>query len=430
MQAPLSVDKLLENRGVAMRISVADARVCIGVSLMASGPAVERVALADAHGRRLAEDIVIAHALPPFANSAMDGYAFRSSDIAGLERPVLQLVGESRAGARFNGRLTVGACVRISTGSALPADADTVVIQENVERDGESVRVERMPVAGANVRQSGEECAAGSQLLARGQNLDARSLALAASAGRNEIRVLARPRVAIITTGDELAAPGQPLAPGQIYDSNAALLHAMVLEAGGLPLPPIHAPDDPEALVGVLRRAAAAADLLLTTGGASVGDHDHLPRLLVEHGSVHFWKVRMKPGMPALFGELFGKPLLALPGNPVSVYATFRVLAKVAIDALQGVVPADPVRWRARLATPVRKAHGRAEYLRAMHRIDADGQLWARPLVGQESHRLVSLGQASVLLVLPEGEVDLMAGALVDVEPLFDATPESWLGPR
>jgi molybdopterin molybdotransferase len=135
----------------------------------------------------------------------------------------------------------------------------------------------------------------------------------------------------------------------------------------------------------------------------------------------------MKPGMPALFGELHGKPLLALPGNPVSVFATFRVLARAALGALQGIAPIDPVRWRARLAAPLRKAPGRAEYLRAVHRIDADGQFWVRPLVGQESHRLVSLRQASVLVVLPEPELELAAGALVDVEPLFAATAENWI---
>jgi molybdopterin molybdotransferase len=257
--------------------------------------------------------------------------------------------------------------------------------------------------------------------------LDARALALAASAGRAELRVLVRPRVAIVTTGDELALPGRALAAGQIYDSNAVLLQALVLEAGGQPLPPVQAAaDDPQALEAILRRSAAAADLLLTSGGASVGDHDHLPRLLSACGSVHFWKVRMRPGMPALFGELAGTPVLALPGNPVSTFATFRVLATVAIEALQGIGPLDPVRWRARLAAPLRKAAGRAEYLRAVHRIDADGQLWVRPLVGQESHRLVNLRQASMLVVLPEAEVELAAGALVDVEPLFAATAENW----
>ncbi len=426
MHTAPDVEAVLQTRAVPMRISVAEARVCIASALIATRPTVERVAVAAAHGLRLAEDVHIAHSLPLFANSAMDGYACRHGSLEGGGEPLLRVVGESRAGEQFQGRIARGECVRISTGSRLPADADTVIIQEHVERAGDQVRVLRIQIAGANVRQAGEECVAGSKLLARFDLLDARSLALAASAGRTELRVLARPRVAIVTTGDELAQPGQVLASDRIYDSNAALLQSLVFEAGGHPLPPVWVTDDPQALAEALRRAAAAADLVLTTGGASVGDHDHLPRLLLEQGSVHFWKVRMKPGMPALFGELYGTPLLALPGNPVSVYATFRILARVALDALQGIAPADPPRWRARLEVPLRKSHGRAEYLRALHCIDAHGQLWVRPLQGQESFRLVSLRQASALLVLPEGEIDLAAGAVVDIEPLSLAATESW----
>ena len=419
----MSVEEQLADRGVPLRVSVQEAQIALTACLMKSVPAVERIALDNALGRYLAEDIHSAHPLPPFANSAMDGYAFRHADLGGDDNVSLQCIGESRAGQRFNGRLTERQCVRISTGAQMPVDADTVVIQEDVVRAAESVRVPQVPPAGANVRQAGEECAAGSLLLARGRVLGARALALAATAGRQEIRVHARPRVAIVTTGDELAMPGQSLGPGQIYDSNSALLHALVLEAGGYPLPASQATaDDPQRLLHALRRAAAAADLVLTTGGASVGDHDHLPQLLAEHGCVHFWKVRMKPGMPALFGELAGKPVLALPGNPVSVFATFRMLARTALAALQGLVPPNPVRWRARLLVPLRKSHSRAEYLRGIYSVDSQGQLWVRPISGQESHRSVALLQASVLLCLPESEVDLPAGALVEIEPLFAAT--------
>jgi molybdopterin molybdotransferase len=421
----MSVEELLSNRGVPMRVSVAEAKVAVAAALMNSSPSIERVALDNALGRVLAEDICSPHPLPPFANSAMDGYAFRHADLPTDSEALLQCAGESRAGLRFNGRLAAGQCVRISTGAAMPADADTVVIQEDTLRSDDQVRVRQMPAAGANVRKAGEECAAGAQLLSRGRGLGARALALAATAGRQELRVLARPRVAILTTGDELALPGQSLGPGQIYDSNSALLHALVLDAGGYPLPAAQATaDDPQRLLHALRRAAAAADLVLTTGGASVGDHDHLPSLLAEHGSVHFWKIRMKPGMPALFGELAGKPVLALPGNPVSVFATFRVLVRAALSALQGLAPVDPLRWKARLLVPLRKTHKRAEFLRGIYNIDSQGQLWVRPLTGQESHRSVALLQASVLLCLPETEIDLVAGALVEVEPLF-ARPES-----
>ena len=425
MASSMSVEELLSSRGVPMRVSVGDARVAVSAALMNASPSIERVALDNALGRILAEDLCSPHSLPPFANSAMDGFAFRHADLSASSDAVLQCVGESRAGLRFTGRLAPGQCVRISTGAAMPADADTVVIQEDAQRSGEQVRLRPLPTVGANVRKAGEECAAGALLLSRGRVLGARALALAATAGRQELRVLARPRVAILTTGDELALPGQALGPGQIHDSNSALLHALILDAGGYPLPATQATaDDPQRLLHALRRAAAAADLVLTTGGASVGDHDHLPSLLAEHGSVHFWKVRMKPGMPALFGELAGKPVLALPGNPVSVFATFRVLVRAALSALQGLAPVEPLRWKARLLVPLRKTHQRAEFLRGIHNIDSQGQLWVRPLSGQESHRSVALLQASVLLCLPEAEVELAAGALVEVEPLF-ARPET-----
>jgi molybdopterin molybdotransferase len=418
----VSVEDVLRARGVPMRVSVNDACVALSAALLATHASIERVALDDALGRRLAEDIHIAHALPPFANSAMDGYAFRHADLQGLAVTSLSCIGESRAGLRFMGYLNDGQCVRIATGAALPQGADTVVIQEEVTRAGDLITLAQVPRSGANVRLAGEECAAGSRVLSREMSLDARALALAATAGRSELRVYSRPRVAIVTTGDELTVPGQPLAPGQIYDSNASMLHALITECGGHPLPPAQASaDDPQRLLHALRRAAAAADLVLTTGGASVGDHDHLPRLLTEHGCVHFWKVRMKPGMPALFGELAGKPVLALPGNPVSVFVSFRVLARTAIAALQSCPPAELVSWRARLSQPLRKTHARAEYLRAVYRIDANGQLWVRPLSAQESHRSLGLLQASVLLRLGEGEVELQQGAMVDVEPLFPA---------
>jgi len=418
VQTPSSIELLLRERGVRMRIGVAEAQQALAAALINANPAVERVGLSEAHGRCLAEDIHIGHSLPPFANSAMDGYACRHAD---LQQTALQLIGESRAGARFVGQLGAGQCVRISTGAMVPDGADTVVIQEDTTRSGDQVQVTQIPRIGANIRLKGEECAAGTRLLKRGLRLDARGLALAASAGRAQLRVVARPRVAIISTGDELATPNQPLAAGQIYDSNATLLHALLLEAGAHPLPSQATADDPQRLALALQGAANSADLLITTGGASVGDHDHMPQLLAQHGCVHFWKVRMKPGMPVLFGEFAGKPLLALPGNPVSVFISFRVLAQAAIQAWQGLVPADPVRWPARLLAPLRKTHARAEYLRAVYRVDAQGQLWVRPLLAQESHRSLSLMQASVLLNLPEGPIDLPAGAIINIEPLFQA---------
>lgn len=414
------IESLLQARGIPMRLPLAQAQMLIATALVGRELGVERVELASAAGRHLAADLAIDHALPGFDNSAMDGYAYSAA--AATERQsafTLRCVGESRAGARYSGQLAAGQCVRISTGAVMPAGADTVVMQEHTARDGDQVQVLSAPAPGANVRRAGEECAAGSRLLARGTRLHARGLSLAATAGSSALRVLRQPRVAILSGGDELVAPGGSLQPGQIYDSNSQLLAALVAEAGGRALPVAAAQrDDLDGLLDALTRCASAADLILTTGGASVGDHDHLPALLLRHGCVHFWKIQLKPGMPALFGELAGKPVLALPGNPVSAYITFRALAWPAIRALLGLPPPRPRRWLARLEEPLMKRHPRGEHLRGSAWIDAQGQCRVRALQGQESHRVLSLAAANVILPLPEGPAEWPAGALVAVESI------------
>lgn len=410
------IESRLRTRGIPMRLSLAAARELIATALIGRESGAERIALWDAGGRRLAEDVHIAHALPAFNNSAMDGYAYAH---VGLQSAVLRCIGESRAGAPFAGRLSAGECVRISTGAMMPAGADTVVMQEHVERTRELVRLIQIPTAGANVRKAGEECAPGTRLLTRGTRLCARTLALAATAGRDPLRVVRPPRVAILSGGDELVRPGRALLPGQIFESNAHQLAALVTEAGGTALPAATAQaDDPALLLETLRRCASAADLIVSTGGASVGDHDHLPVVLTDHGQVHFWKLLLKPGMPALFGEIDGKPVFALPGNPVSAYITFRALVWPALALLQGLPMPQPARWRARLSTPLRKQHARAEHQRGVHWIDAEGQMCVRPLTEQDSHRLVPLAQATVVLPLPEGPIDWPAGTLIEVEPI------------
>lgn len=409
------LESALQARGIPLRLTLEAAQVAIATALVGRETGVERLALADALGRRIAEDIHLGHALPPFDNSAMDGYAYAH---AGLGAHPLRCVGESRAGAAYRGNLAAGECVRISTGAPMPLGADTVVMQEQVQREGALVQLLQTPAAGANVRKAGEECGPGTRLLKRGTRLCARTLALAATAGRDWLRVLRAPRVAIVSGGDELVPPGQPLQAGQIYDSNAPQLAALVDEAGGVALPAAAQIDDPLRLLDTLRRCASAADLIVSTGGASVGDHDHLPALLAEHGQVHFWKLQLKPGMPALFGEIDGKPVFALPGNPVSAYITFRALVWPALAVLQGLPLPQPARWRARLANALRKAHPRAEHQRGIHWIDADGQCWVRPQPSQDSHRLLALAQASVLLPLPAGPVDWPEGTLVHVESI------------
>ena len=415
----MTLEQQLLARGIPMRISLAQAQETIVATLMPLRVAFEQVDAAAALGRHLGEDIHIDHALPPFAASAMDGYALRHADLR--VGNVLDCIGESRAGSAFNGPWRTGACVRISTGAPVPDGADSVVIQENTERDGDRVRVLEAPAMGANVRPAGDECAAGTRLLQRGMRLCARRLALLASAGRARVRVYVPPRVAVLVTGDELAAPGAKLLPAQIYESNGLMLQSLLREVGALPVPTARVADDPDAMAAELRRLKPAVDLIITSGGASVGDHDHLPALLLAHGTLHFWKVRLKPGMPAAFGEFQGTPILVLPGNPVSAYLTCLKFALPAVYALQGLPPPSSPRWRGRLRQRLHKNHARAAYLRATHAFDAGGQLWIEPIGTPDSHRINALSAATVLVPLPEGPVDWAEGTVVEVEPI-----ETW----
>ena len=417
----MTLEQQILARGIPMRISLTQAQETIAAALMPLRVPFESLGLDEAFGRFLGEDVQIAHALPPFAASAMDGYALRHADLAiGSD---LHCIGESRAGSAFCGPMQALDCVRISTGAPIPAAFDTIVMQENVERDGTRIRVLVSPPLGANVRRAGDECAAGTRLLKRGDRLTARKLALAATAGKARVRVHVSPRVAILSTGDELAMPGSSLQAAQIFESNSVMLQAMVRTAGALPIPVAAVGDTPDALLSSLSQMSAVADLIITTGGASVGDHDHLPELLLREGAMHFWKVQIKPGMRAIFGEIHGTPVLALPGNPVSAYVTFLKLALPAIRALQGLPPPLPQRWRGRLAQPLQKAHVRVEYRRAGHYFDATGQLWIEPIGTPDSHRIHALTQSSVLVPMPAGSVDWATGTVVDVEPI-----EEWLG--
>jgi len=406
----------LKSRGVPMRIGLAQAQSTIAATLTPLKLAFERVPLIEALGRHLGEDVVIAHDVPPFAASAMDGYAIRHADLS--RSSCFDLVGESRAGAAFHGAWCALNCVRISTGAPVPAGFDTVVIQENTQRFGTSIRVQEQPSLGANIRPRGDECPAGTRLLTRGERLDARRLALAATAGLDQVRVYRQPRVAVVITGDELAHPGGRRGADQIFESNGVMLASLIAESGGVAIPPTLVKDDPVELIDVLARLQKTADLILCSGGASVGDHDHLPRTLQSEGCVHFWKVRMKPGMPAVFGEFRGTPVLALPGNPVSAYVTFLKLARPALFALQALPVPIGARWRGKLRHALEKSHARAEFRRARHGFDDSGQLWIEVIGTPDSHRIQALSAASVLVAMPEGPVAWPAGSVVEVEPI------------
>lgn len=389
-------------------IALAAARERIAVALLGRRMAVERIDAGASAGRVLAEDTIAGFAQPGLASSAMDGYAVDSSQCAaGPNR--LRLAGRSLAGGGQPGPLALGACLRITTGAAMPHGADAVVIQENVRIEDGWVDFDGPVAAGANVRQAGEDFAAGCRVIAAEQRVGPVERALLAAVGLTEVRVRLRPRVAILSTGDELVAPGQPRRADQVHDSNGPMLAALVLRCGGQPLPLAHVQDDEESLLAGLRRHAATADLLITAGGASVGDADLLPPLLARHGVVHFHRIRLRPGMPCLFGELDGCPVLALPGNPVSAYISFLLLGRFALRLLLGQDPADPPALPVHLAQPLRKKHDRMEMQRCRLQIDA-GRLLATPLSAQGSHLLSGLHAADGLLALPEGPLDWPAG--------------------
>lgn len=374
----------------------------------------ESVPLSRARGRVLVEALVADASLPGFDNSAMDGYALRAADFALAGAEGLRLVGEQFAGLDAGRGLEPGDCLRITTGAPLPAGADTVLVKENAElRDGR-VYARLLPAAGANVRRAGEDVRPGDRVLAAGTRLQPAQLGVAAALGRHAVVATRRPTVALFTTGDELVPPGQALAPGQIHDSNRPLLQTLLQAEGIEPVTWPVLPDEPGRMLSALRDNAFSFDVLLTCGGVSAGEKDHLPALLREHGEVYFWKVMMKPGMPVLFGRLDDALVLGLPGNPVSVLATFLTLGRDLLDALEGATSPRP-RWRARLSAPFLKKHERLEFLRGRLAVDEGGQLLATPDPADGSHRLRGAADADALLVLPEGERDFAAGDVVEV---------------
>ena len=377
----------------------------------------ESLAPARAHGRVLAQDVIASIALPPFDNSAMDGFALRHGDLSTMDDTTLRLVGEQFAGRALGLEVGPGECVRITTGAPLPAGVDAVAIKESVRIDGGHVVVPAGTVRhGAHVRRGGEDVRVGDRVLQAGCLLTPTRIALASSLGIDQLAVAQRPTVAVFTTGDELVEPGLPLQPGQIYDSNRELLMGLLRGDGLEPTAWPALPDDPARLASMLHDAASSFDAVVTCGAVSAGEKDHIPALLQQHGRVHFWKVRMKPGMPLLFGQLGRAQLLGLPGNPVSVLATYLTLGRCLLDGLQGRAELRP-RWHARLASAFAKRNARREFLRGRLLPGADGMLQVAPNPADGSHRLAAAAQSDVLIVLPEGQHAFAAGDVVEVLP-------------
>lgn len=393
-----------------------DARAIIDQVAHARRLPSERVALPRTHGRVLAQDVVASMPLPSFDNSAMDGYALRQADARDAGVGGLRVIGEQFAGRRLDLAVGAGECVRITTGAPMPSGADTVVVREAVRIEDGRIFFEVALGRGAHVRRAGGDVREGDLVLSRGGMLNAPRVAMAAALGHAQLEISQRPTVAVFTTGDELIEPGMTLQAGEIYNSNRELLMGLLRADGLEPTAWPTLPDDPGRLSSMLRDAAASFDVVITCGAVSVGEKDHIPALIQQHGSVHFWKVRMKPGMPVLFGQLDRAHFLGLPGNPVSVLATYLTLGRSLLDGLQG--RAEPrTSWHARMASCFDKRNARREFLRGRLLPGTDGTLQVAPNPADGSHRLAAAAQSDALIVLPEGEHMFVAGEVVQVLP-------------
>lgn len=376
----------------------------------------ERLHVRAALGRVLAEDIISSVDVPPYANSAMDGYALRSADLESVSTK-LRVIGTALAGVPFKGMVEPGTCVRIMTGAALPNDADTVLMQEQVLRSGEEITVQGMHRIGENVRHIGEDIAFGSVVLATGRRLLPSDLGLIASLGVGEVSVYRRLRVAFFSTGDELRSIGEPLAAGQIYDSNRYTLYGMLTRHGAELIDMGVIPDQRARIEAAFQEAADAADVVITSGGVSVGEADYVKETLDKLGSVDFWKIAMKPGKPLAFGKVQQALFFGLPGNPVSVMATFYQFVLPALRHLMGEPAATITTIKVPCAQALKKQPGRTDFQRGLLVRNAGGELVVDSTGLQGSHVLSSMSRANCFIVLPEECGNVPAGMLVEVQP-------------
>ena len=377
----------------------------------------EQVVLNTALGRILAETVRSPIDVPAYTNSAMDGYAVRSDDLPSEGTVALRVTGTSSAGHPFAGEVRKGETVRIMTGAVLPQGADTVVMQEQVERDGDLAHIGTGHRPGQHVRHAGEDLARGQTVLEPGRRLTPADLGSLASLGVGEIRVKRRLRVAFFSTGDELRSPGEPLGEGEIYDSNRYMLHALLTRLGVDLIDMGVIRDQREAIEQAFHDAAAIADTVITSGGASVGEADYVSETLARLGQVDFWKIAIKPGKPLAFGKVNDALFFGLPGNPVSAVVTFYQIVQPALLQQMGATGITPLRLHATCTTDLKKRPGRTEFQRGILQQDEQGRLTVASSGHQGSHILSSMSRANCFIVLPADNAGVRAGELVEVQP-------------
>lgn len=386
-------------------VAEALARILDGVKPTAAGS----VPLSQAQNRILAKPVLAKRDQPPFQASAMDGYAVRAGD-----GHILSVYGTSQAGAGYKGTLKPGTAIRIFTGAPVPKGADAVLIQENATREGDKITVLEPVSPSQNIRRQGLDFTKGDVLIEAGTKLTARHLMLAAAANCAELSVRARPRVAILSTGDELVAPGEKLGPDQIVSSNSTGLAAFIRHFGGEPVELGIVPDNLTKIRRAIRKAASC-DVLLTTGGASVGDHDLVQAALDAEGiKLSFWKIAMRPGKPLMFARQARQRILGLPGNPVSAFVCARIFLKPLLDTLLGLNPAETLST-ASLSVHLKANGDRQDYIRARLTRLPDGRLSAEPFSTQDSSMQRLLAQANGLIIRPPFAPQAAAGAQVEV---------------
>lgn len=379
--------------------------------------AIERLNIRAALDRVLAADVVSPLNVPAHDNSAMDGYAVRFSDLRTEVEVTLKIAGTAFAGVPFGGQIKAGECVRIMTGGVVPAGCDTIVMQEHAEAKGDSVRIGCGHKQGQNFRHAGEDLKTGQIALKRGLLLRPAEIGLIASLGIGEVGVFRKLRVAFFSTGDELRSIGTALGAGQIYDSNRYTIHGMLTRLGceAIDMGVVH--DDPKLLEQAFADAAATADVVITSGGVSVGEADFVKELLERLGEVVFWKIAMKPGRPLAYGRIANAHFFGLPGNPVSVMVTFYQFVRDALLKLAGRDPVPPLpSFTVPCLSNLKKAPGRTEFQRGVLAQDASGNWGVRVTGEQGSGILRSMSEANCFIILPEAQGNVAAGMLVEVQ--------------
>jgi molybdopterin molybdotransferase len=381
--------------------------------------AVEHLNIRAALGRVLAQDVVSPINVPQHDNSAMDGYAVRFADLNADAEATLKIIGSAFAGKPYDGTLGPVQAVRIMTGAVIPTGADTVIQQERAKAVGDHVAVMPVPKKGTNTRSAGEDLRAGDVALKRGQPVRPAEIGMMASLGIGEVAVYRKLRVAFFSTGDELVAIGTPLGLGQIYDSNRYTIYGLLMRLGCEVLDMGVIRDTPQDVERAFKEAAQAADVVITSGGVSVGEADYVKQILDRLGEVLFWKIAMKPGRPLAYGKIGNAHFFGLPGNPVAVMVTFYQFVRDALLHLQGQTAVAPLPTQKIVCTsPIKKAPGRTEFQRGILSRDASGQLNVRTTGDQGSGILSSMSQANCFIILPTDQGNVPAGAPVEVQML------------